>query len=199
MIRYVPVDEHTSNTDRNGFIIAYQEAFAGPPYFESYTDQEVLDEVWYPHLRDGITVLALDGSKVVGFGCAVPLTRAPTEIQVFLAAHHNDSTLSVDLGRAWYMSELGVLVSYRNRGIGYALVRHRLHTISRRGDTHYVFRTAAEGSNSIHLYRKIGAIELPDTQDVSASDQVKVNSSRSMDRVYLYGDCASALRELPTI
>lgn len=197
MIRYVPVDEQTLKTDRDGFIAAYKEAFGGPPYFEKYTSEEVLDEVWYPHLQDGMTILALDGTKVVGFGCALPLDKSPTDVQEFLKTLDTE-VFPADFNHTWYMSELGVLESYRGRGIGYSLVKQRMLSINHRGDTHYVFRTAASGSNSIHLYRKVGAIELPVLQDVSVSDQVVINGSQSAARVYLYGDCESALLNFPT-
>lgn len=196
MIRYTPVGDETQESHRAGFIRAYQEAFGGDPYFETYSPEEVLEDVWYPHLKDGIIVLALDGEDVVGFGCAVPVLRSPLDVREFLMRHQGQGSFSADLSRAWYMSELGVLASYRRRGIGYSLVRHRLAEIGHRGDTHYVFRTAADGSNSIHLYRKIGAIELADLQDVSVSDQVQVNGSQSTERIYLHGGCESALREL---
>lgn len=200
MIRYQPVfgDEALSlTTDRRGFVRAYQEAFGGPPYFESYSEQDVLDEVWFPHLQDGIIILALDDELVIGFGCALPLTKAPADVATFLAERTEETELPTDLSKVWYMSELGVLESYRRRGIGYSLVRHRLLTINHRGGTHYAFRTAAVGSNSIHLYRKVGARELTELQDVSTSEQVVVNGSHSTARVYLHGDCESALRALP--
>lgn len=196
MIRYTPVDEYSHPNDKDGFVAAYKEAFAGPPYFEHYAEAEVLEEVWYPHRRDGIVILAHDDLQVVGFGCAVPVLKAPADVQEFLDVHEDD-TFPAELDRTWYMSELGVLESHRRRGIGYELVRQRMLAINKRGDTHYVFRTAAEGSNSIHLYQKIGAIELPDLQDVSKSEQVQVQGSQSTARVYLYGDCASAIRNLP--
>lgn len=159
MIRYVPVNDATPKIDRDGFIRAYQEAFGGPPYFETYSTEEVMEEVWLPHVKDGIIVLALDDECVVGFGCAMPVLKLPPKVKEFLMLHQGEGSFPVDLDRAWYMSELGVVTSHRQRGIGYSLVKHRLLTIDHRGDTHYVFRTAAEGSNSIHLYRKIGAIE----------------------------------------
>lgn len=196
MIRYIPVNDATPNIYRDGFIRAYQEAFGGPPYFEIYSAEEVIEEVWLPHVKDGIIVLALDNERVVGFGCAMPVLKSPPEVKEFLMLHQDESPFPVGLERVWYMSELGVVTSHRRRGIGYSLVKYRLLTISHRGDTHYVFRTAVDGSNSIHLYRKIGAIELADLQDVSVSGQVQVNGSQSTERVYLYGDCESSLREL---
>jgi diaminopimelate epimerase/GNAT superfamily N-acetyltransferase len=201
LVQYATVTDDTpTDTQRDGFVRAYQEAFGGAPYFEHYTSEQVLEDVWQPHLHDGIVNLALDTEgQVIGFGCALPLAKSPVEIREFLKAQQQNGTFPVDLDKVWYMSELGVLEAYRRRGIGYSLVKHRLRLISQLGGTHYVFRTAAQGSNSIHLYRKLNAIELPDVQDVSQTDQVTVNESHSTKRVYLYGDCASTLQLLTTI
>ncbi|MGF7229645.1 MAG: GNAT family N-acetyltransferase [Candidatus Saccharibacteria bacterium] len=197
MTRYLPVlsDETTLPSDRLGFIRAYQEAFGGPPYNEQYSDDDVLDHVWHPHVEDGIVILAIENEKVVGFGCALPVLKAPDEVQRFLS---DSEHYTGDLQKTWYMSELGVINTHRGRGIAYELVRHRMLTICHRGDMHYAFRTAAMGSNSIHLYRKIGAQEIPELQNVGDTDQVVVNGSESTQRVYLFGDIADALTQLPS-
>lgn len=194
MIEFQRANEHTAEEHVEGFVEAYKEAFGGPPYGESYTTDEVIDDVWTPHLQDGVTFLAIDSSKVVGFGCATPVTKAEHDVQKYLSEHA--TSFDFDTEKAWYMSELGVLESHRRQRIGISLVKHRLEAITAIGDTDYVFRTAAEGSNSIDLYKNIGATVLPELQSVADSDQVKVNGSRSVARVYLYGDCESALKKI---
>lgn len=195
-IRYATVGPNPSWIEREGFVSAYQQAFSGPPYFERYTREEVLAETWEPHLRDGMIVLATLDNVVVGFGCAMPLEKSPADVQDFMAQSIANGSYRADLKKAWYMSEVGVLEHYRGHGIGTALVKHRLLNIQHRGDTHYVLRTAAQGSNSIRIYERLGASTLPNLQDVSASDQVTTNGSQSTERVYLHGDCESALRQL---
>lgn len=198
-ISYLCVSDGTPDYFRVGFIIAYKEAFGGHPYYETYTDEDVVESVWNPHRSDGIIVLALDDYNVVGFGCAKPVRSSPEEIQEFLRASHQGGSLLVQPDGMWYMSELGVCASHRGHGIGYALTRHRLSRISELGDTHYVMRTAAEGSNSLHLYRNIGSLELPGRQNVSDSDQVTVNKSQSRERIYLYGECLDAIAKIAEI
>lgn len=195
MVEYVTANPTTDQTSIDGFVEAYKEAFGGAPYFENYSTEEVMQEIWQPHIEDGIVVLATetDQDQVVGFGCAVPLRKAPDDIQECIDSANMEGVADIDAERSWYMSELGVLEAFRGRGIGYNLVKHRLQIIKDRGDTQYVFRTAAEGSNSIHLYRKIGAQLLPRSQDISESDQVTVNGSQSTSRVYLFGECEVAL------
>lgn len=200
MIEYSAANVDTDRSTIEGFVRVYQEAFGGAPYFESYPTEEILADIWQPHMDDGIVVLAADASHVVGFGCAVPLSKAPSDIQEHIGGANEKGVADIDHERSWYMSELGVLETFRGNGIGYNLVKHRLRIIKEKagGDTQYVFRTAAEESNSIHLYKKIGAQLIPRSQDISESDQVTVNGSQSTSRVYLFGDCEVALSLIPT-
>ncbi len=187
-----------SNIDVTEFIRAYQEAFGGPPYYETYSDQEVLETVWEPHLRDGVIILAKDNHHVVGFGCSIPLLKAPDDVQGYLRERHADGSLpeEFDPANTWYMSELGVLEAYRRQGLAYELVRHRLTSVNHGGATHYVMRTAAEGSNSRHLYEQVGSRPLAFEQDMSDNAQVTANGSHSTSRVYLFGSSRDALRAI---
>jgi ribosomal protein S18 acetylase RimI-like enzyme len=96
------------------------------------------------------------------------------------------------------MSELGVLNCYRGRGVGTALVGQKLAHILLCGGRHYTLRTAAEGSRSRNIYESIGSVVIPGRQDVSSSEQVLVNKSQSRERVYLYGNCSTALARIFT-
>jgi hypothetical protein len=196
-IRYVRATAATPVSFRIGFVSAYQEAFGGAPYFERYTQAEVVADIWWPHLSQGLVVLALLGERVIGFGCTMPLVVAPSDVQGFLERYRRRGEFPPDSRRTWYLSEMGVRTPYRQQGIGYGLVREQFRIINQFGGSTYVLRTAAIGSNSVHLFRRIGAAELDATQDVSGSDQVQVNRSQSTKRLYLYGSCAQALQALP--
>jgi len=198
-IKYIFVDTNTPDQYRNGFIEVYKEAFGGHPYYEVYTDSEVLEGVWTPHLTDGIIVLALEGETVVGFACAKPLLKSPDEVKEFLRMKQFRGDFPVEFSDAWYMSELGVRTTHRGQGIGSQLIGQRLTRILKFRCHHYVMRTATKDSNSIRIYKKIGAIEVPEHQDVSDSKQVQVQKSQSTARVYLYGRCKEALREIKEI
>lgn len=67
-----------------GFIETYREAFGGPPYFEVYKDEDVLNEVWVPHLKDGLILVACEDDSVVGLICAIPLLKSPHENKNYL-------------------------------------------------------------------------------------------------------------------
>lgn len=190
-IRYMRVNPGSIlPSDKAGFAQVYREAFAGEPWYEAYTDAEVLADVWDEHIDSGAIILARDGGKVVGLGCAQPLTKASSNVQEFL---ESASSFTADPAATWYMSELAVDAGYRRLGIGKELVRHRLLVASHRGATHFTFRTAIEGSNSLRLYRALGADELAERQDMSHDQQVVVNGSHSTERVYMHGDITSIL------
>lgn len=183
--------------DIDGFIKVFREAFAGAPYFEEYTVDQAR-AIWDEHFQHGRIILAKDGSEIVGLGCSVPLYKAPQAVQEFLADMKKKGYLPNDFtpNSAWYMSELAVLEKYRNRGIAYELVRHRLIDVSHGSSAYYVMRTDSKESNSMHLYLRVGADVLPEVQDVSDSEQVTENGSESTTRIYLYGRSVDALHFL---
>lgn len=199
-IKYICVNPSEHRHYLDGFTHVYKEAFGGAPYFEHYDDDQVLNDVWLPHLISGIIILALDDGHVIGLGCAKPLPDAPKEDQDFIYASKNQGSLQGGLDSMWYMSELAVLTEYRRQGIGNQLVAERLREILKRGGDRYIFRTASEGSNSAQLYTNIGAKLLPGLVDVTKTPQVQVNESQSHERIFFYGLCAttiSAIQQAP--
>lgn len=181
---------------RDGFVALYKQAFGGPPYNEVYTDEQVEKDVWLPHLQNGVIALAVYTEKIIGFGCGLPLEHAPEDIRSYLVSARDFSASVPDFSDIWYFSELGVLDNHRRRGIGTQLVGHVMAGILLHGNHHYVMRTAAEGSNSRHIFESIGSGLIPGLQDVCMSDQVMVNQSQSTERVYLYGRCAHGLAKI---
>ncbi len=183
------------------FIETYKEAFGGPPYFEEYSDDEVREEIITPHMEDGMVVYATDSDKLIGFGCAVPFKSSPEDVQEFLEYLHRNKDLpdAFDHRNAWYMSELGVRNSYRGKGVAWELVRQRMVQAIAQGSHQYFMRTARVGSNSMPMYAKSGAIPLDQFQDVSSIEQATENHTQSLQRVYLWGDCAEAVARIETI
>lgn len=190
-----------AQSDINGFMEVYREAFGGEPYNETYTDEQ-LREIWDEHMANGRIILARDedSNKVVGFGCSLPLHRAHQDVQDFLAECIADGELLPEdftFQNTWYMSELGVLESHRNRGIAYDLVRNRMFDVSHSNKRYFIMRTAADKpSNSRHLYEQLGAKAVDRLHDVSETDQVQINQAESILRVYLYGVCNEAIARL---
>lgn len=193
LLRVIPEEIDPTFIDR--FVATYQDVFIGAPYYERYTREQVMDKVWTPNTTSGVVVLALEEQQVFGFGCARPVRDAPEDVKDYLTSAGSNE-LGLDLSSAWYMAELGVLPAYRGAGIGSLLVGRRLMEMKAEGVEAYVLRTAAEGSNSIGIYRRLGARRLEGIQDVGDSDEVVVNGSQSTERVYLYGACDTALATL---
>jgi GNAT superfamily N-acetyltransferase len=191
-IQYGPTTD--SVEDLTGFTAVYKEAYSGSPYYEYYTDEQVR-AIYDEHRKNGHIILARIGSKVVGLWCTVPLSKAPEPIQEFLSASKEEGHLPADFApeTTWYMSEMAVLKAYRHHGIAYKLLWNRLIDVTDRGSVYYVMRTASEDSNSMGLYRQLGAEMIPSLHDVSDTDQVTGNGSQSKARIYIFGKCRHAL------
>ena len=143
--------------DVAGFTSLYQEAFGGPPYFEVYSRYRIREEIWDPHLERGIIVLAKNDDSVVGFCCALPVDDAPDDVREFL---QDSQEILADSDQMWYISELGVALSNRGRKIAYAVTERCLSEANRLGGAYYVMRTAAKGSNSRHMFLRMGSTEI---------------------------------------
>jgi hypothetical protein len=185
----------TSASDIQDFVAAYRDAFGGAPYFETYSDEYIRDEVLIPHLENGLVVVARDNGHVVGFGCTVPVYSSPPDVMEYIKKLSTEPGLPSDLAleRTWYMSELGTVTTYRLRGVAYQVVRSRLISVSHMGGLFYFMRTAKEGSNSRHLYARIGALPIGQPQNVGGLRVTKDSSSRSLERQYMYGRVSDGL------
>ncbi|MFN3188652.1 MAG: GNAT family N-acetyltransferase [Candidatus Paceibacteria bacterium] len=169
---------------RSGFANLYQVAFAEAPYFETYSVDEVVNNVWNPHI-DGqhcVIVATLDGA-VVGLGCAHSAQDKLSTIGVFLAEKAAENqTVPFNLESTVYMSELAVGPHARKHGIGTELVKRRMDWARKSGFTHYCMRTAAVGSNSRMLYERLGAKIAPFVQSITSEGVV----SSSEQRIIMY-------------
>ncbi len=193
-----------TTTHIKGFINAYKEAFGGAPYFEWYTDDQVLKEIWQPHIAHGVVMIVTDeeqGGRLVGFGCAMPFEYAPDDVKQFLTSLDAEGKLppEFDHRSSWYMSELGVLNEYRGLGAAWELVKQRMRSVDHSGATQFFMRTAAKGSLSKPMYIKMGSKELADLQDVSKTKQATENKSKADHRVYLWGDVRTVAQHIDEI
>ncbi len=182
-----------------GFASTYKDVFAGRPYFEEYTIEQIREDVWLPHVGDCIIVATVEGDSeslsggVVGLACCHGVQK-PTEpkIRDFLLSQPELSEL-FDPERTIFMSELAVRFEYRKNGLGHLLILERLRWGHENGFTHYAMRTAAAESNSRRMYERIGSKLAPFVQDVSEDGVV----SASKSRIYMYGSISDALALKP--
>ena len=135
---------------RASFTGAYQTIFAEAPYNERFYPSEaegVLQQAL--EVAGNITILAIKGDfTVVGFGIGVPAESRPA------VARELRGLLPV--AYTFYLAELGVLESHRNRGLGRDLVELRLELVDRRRHSHAVLRTSALRNASYEMYLKMG-------------------------------------------
>lgn len=162
-----------------GFCATYQEAFGGAPYFEDFSEEEVR-EVWDKHVGYFIMVAEKDG-EVVGLTCCAPAAHPGHDsVEQFLRSQD----LPFAIEKAIYMSEVAVHSAHRKQGIGRHLIEARMHWGADNGYTHYVMRTAEEGSNSARIYMRLGAQKADFVQSV---DHEGIETS-STTRIYLFGE-----------
>lgn len=166
-----------------GFANVYKSAFAEAPYFESYEDSWVYENVWLPHLQtpNAAIFLAMEGDTVVALACCLP-TLAEKKVASFLQ-DFQQGEFFVDT--SMYMSELATLAPYRKIGIASELVKQRIDWAKSRGFKTVVMRTASEGSNSANLYLRLGGKVLSGAIQNVAENLDEVASS-SEKRLYIY-------------
>ncbi len=146
---------------RAPFTGAYQTIFSGPPYYERHSPSEA--EGIYRKLTaipGNITLLATVGTNaVVGFGIAIPLAAKPpvaAELSGLVPVQHT-----------MYLAELGVLESYRSKGLGKVLVQERLAAMDRNNYSHVVLRVSAGENPSSRLYKDLGFEDMGVYMEVS--------------------------------
>lgn len=135
---------------REGFVHAYRRIFRDPPYEEDIS-LEAARSTWdyLTSQRDHITLIAAtEDDDVVGFGIAIPLS-ATRKVAATLAG-------LVPQKHTYYLAELGVLPSWRGRGLGGALIRERIKLMDPDLYSHVVLRVSADQHASYDLYRSMG-------------------------------------------
>lgn len=173
------------------FTRLYCEAFAGPPYFEKFSPEEVLSGVWTPHLQaDGMIIVAekstgeVEDTNVVGLVCGHhALSNVEPAIKDFLLSLEKENLIPAPLAHTLFISELCVDSSVRKKGLGTTLTLELLTHAKENGYTHWMTRTAAEGSNSLRIFQGLGGQPFGPRHRVG--DTI---ATASDERVYLYGD-----------
>lgn len=153
--RFQDLDIHRVTTPHEiaqfepGFVAAYRHIFAGEPYFEDFTDQEVV-ATWrrLTRVRNNITLIAADAEGVVqGFAIAIPLSEAPD------AARELNGLLP--LRATMYLVELGVGEAWRGRRLGKHLVKLRIQLTDPNLFSHVVLRVAEGRTATFEMYRSL--------------------------------------------
>lgn len=135
---------------RASFAGAYQDIFSQPPYSERFFPSEAQAALHrYLQTPENITILAVRGrARVVGFGIGVPATSKPDisrDLHGLLPVQHS-----------FYLAELGVLEGHRGKGLGKALINHRINAIDAKRYTHAVLRVSAVKNATYGMYMSMG-------------------------------------------
>lgn len=171
--------ERADDAAFTGFAAVYKEAFGGPPYFETYTDEQIRSGVWEPHIPE--CVIVAEKPEVVGLACChAILAYTEPSIRSFLLTQE----LPFDPREGIYMSELAVRTEERQQGLGEALIRARFRWAKKHGFRFYLLRTAASRSNSERLYVHLSAKRTAFTQNIAQDSIV----TASTERIFLWGE-----------
>lgn len=135
---------------RASFAGAYQDIFSEPPYNERFFPSEAQAALHrYLQTPEHITILAVRGrAQVVGFGIGVPAQSKPDisrDLHGLLPVQHS-----------FYLAELGVLEGHRAKGLGKALITHRIDAIDAKRYTHAVLRVSAVKNATYDMYMGMG-------------------------------------------
>lgn len=144
-----------------GLITLYKEIFAEPPYFESFSDDEVRD-MFIQYVSEGMLFIARDTVGILGFGAAVPLSRVPGVYECVSGTFPYPENV-------WYMADLGVRKADRNKGIGKKLVTRRLEQI--KGKT-ALMRTSENNIISQSLYYSLGFMPVTGAEQQVRQDRM---------------------------
>ena len=152
---------------------AYQTVFADHPYNERFYPSEA-EAVLYQTLQspENITFLAIKGeTRVVGFGFAVPVSSRP-EIARQLRG-------LIPIKNSFYLAELGVLESFRRRGLGKQLTALRLQHINKDLYTHAVLRISVQSHHASQMYHSMNFEDMGVYSEISSR---RINGSVRTDR-----------------
>lgn len=158
-------------SDLEQIIDIYQRAFAGPPWNEVWSAEEIIKDLEFARSQPNPIVLVAEiDNKLVGvtWGYQLPLEKFP-----FLDGKVDE--------RASYMDETAVLPEKWGKGIGPLLGREYLRVAEQQGMSEIVLRTDVRNRSSMRLFRKLGLRGIPDQESL----RKKVYDPEFFYRIYL--------------
>jgi ribosomal protein S18 acetylase RimI-like enzyme len=159
----------------------YRRSFAEPPWNESWTKEQVIEEMMYSlSSKNPIMLVAEMRERITGFmwGCALLLERFP-----FLQGRLKD--------RCIYGAEIAVDRQFRKLGVGSKLLGSFLLEAKRCGFGEFVCRTDVNNRGSMGLFRSLGLSEMG-IYDPQFSSRVYLR--KELDG--LSADCGKSIRNV---
>jgi len=152
--------------DLNSVISIYQAVFAEPPWNESWTREEVIEDLRSALRQPQTTRLVAESEKqVLGFTWGYQL---PSEMFGLLP----------NLTKFSYMDEMAVRKGIRKRGIGTLLGEAYIENVKNQGLPGVVLRTDQRNDASMALFKRLGF-----SSDFNGR---KIYDPKYPDRVYLW-------------
>lgn len=130
---------------QNTLVQLYKDIFKEEPYFESFTNEEVVG-YFKEYIDKGVVLIARNDQGVVGFSAVLPLNFQP-EISNLA------SKFGINPDNCQYIAELGVRKDNRRKQIGQALIEELLIQLPNNVET--LLRTTKTNEPAIALYKKL--------------------------------------------
>lgn len=159
-----------------GLIETYQKVFAGPPYFENFTREEVR-RYFRDYFKNGLILIARDEKGILGFAAAVDVLSETTIAKLAVEK-------GIDIERCAYIAELGVDENNRRKGVGISLVEELLMALP---DERTLLRTNKDNYPAISLYQRLGFSIVPEMTELVK--QRRVDGEEFIDeRIFMIKD-----------
>jgi len=121
--------------DLENTIIAYKDTFAGPPWFEKWTNEEVRKIISEAYFMDNFKGKVITDSKnILGFTLRYQIPNFDTQTVAF--SQINNLLLERGWNDCFYLAECGVIQNFQRQGLGKLLISSLKEDIS-----NLVFRT----------------------------------------------------------
>lgn len=130
-------------SDLKQLIELYQLAFSEPPWNETWTQEQVQEDLEFALQQESPIILVAEKTSLLGFawGYSLPLEKFP-----FLSGITNNAS---------YMDEIAVLSNKRTKGIGTLLGLEYLK-IATPNFAEVILRTDERNTSSMTLFKKLG-------------------------------------------
>jgi len=141
----------------HGLTTLYQSVFAGPPYFEKFSNQEV-EETFKEILNgNGLILVLKEEDQVISFATGASLSNFGPEA---LKERYSPE-------ETFYFAELGVKEDRRREGIGTLITKSVINNVKQRFPQLKTFcmRTSVDNLPSIGLATKVGLAVIPDLRE----------------------------------
>jgi len=141
----------------DGLTTLYQSVFAGPPYFEKFSDQEVKETFTEILSGKGIIFVFKENGEVISFAAGAPLSSFGPEILKKRFAPE----------KTFYFAELGVKENRRRQGIGIFMTKLLINSTQEEYPLFKIFcmRTSVDNLPSIGLAKRAGLTVVPDLRE----------------------------------